>query len=159
MKLNALLLVLIFFCSCYGYLYSQPPVQEVPDWPEEKIITVPGWDTISQDTIPADYVIIVDDCLPLFKGGLKALVRFLRREVHYPEEALQKRIEGNVYVQFLVDKNGKVSDANVLKGLGYGCDEKALRIVGEMPAWIPCERAGKKVPMKYVLPIPFKLTR
>lgn len=67
--------------------------------------------------------------LPLFPGGTKAFGEFLRQNLKYPEEAIKNRIEGKVYVSFQVNDSGDVIAATVLHGIGYGCDEEALRVV------------------------------
>ena len=67
--------------------------------------------------------------LPKYPGGSKAFKRFISDNLLYPEEALEHRVEGDVYIQFKVDNLGNVIDATVTKGLGYGCDEEAIRLV------------------------------
>jgi protein TonB len=77
--------------------------------------------------------------------------------VVYPKEAIDAGIEGKVFVEFYIEKDGTVSDAKVLRGIGYGCDEEALRVVGLMPKWFPGKQRGQAVRVRYTLPINFKL--
>ena len=66
-------------------------------------------------------------------------------------------IEGLVLVSFVVEKDGNISNASVLRGIGGGCDEEALRVVARMPAWKPGQQGGKPVRVRYTLPMRFKL--
>ena len=84
-------------------------------------------------------------------------MNYLETEIEYPKRAEKQNIEGRVYVQFVVEKDGDISGAKVLKGIGTGCDEEALRVVRSMPNWIPGEDNGEKVSVKYTLPIKFVL--
>lgn len=94
---------------------------------------------------------------PEFQGGGEALLKYLMAETKYPQLAKDSSIEGKVFVQFVVEKNGEITGAKVLRGIGYGCDEEALRVVGKMPDWRPGEDKGKVVRSLMVLPFKFKL--
>jgi TonB family protein len=104
-------------------------------------------------------VFTVVEQMPMFPGGREALTKYLSDNLSYPEEAKKESIEGGVYIQFVVDSQGKISEAKVLKGIGYGCDEEAMRIVKKMPDWIPGKQGGRVVAVRYNLPIKFKLTK
>ena len=95
--------------------------------------------------------------MPEFPGGQEALTKYLQSQVKYPPLALEARIKGKVYVSFIVNKKGTVTDVKLLRGIGGGCDEEALRVVKAMPKWKPGRIQGKKVNIKYNLPIHFKL--
>ncbi|MDB4195468.1 MAG: energy transducer TonB [Flavobacteriales bacterium] len=97
------------------------------------------------------------EVMPEFVGGMEMLMNYLETEIEYPKRAEKQNIEGRVYVQFVVEKDGDISGAKVLKGIGTGCDEEALRVVRSMPNWIPGEDNGEKVSVKYTLPIKFVL--
>ena len=97
------------------------------------------------------------EVMPEFVGGMEVLMNYLETEIEYPKKAEKQNIEGRVYVQFVVEKDGDISGAKVLKGIGAGCDEEALRVVRSMPNWIPGENNGQKVRVKYTLPIKFVL--
>jgi len=97
--------------------------------------------------------------MPLFPGGDEARNQFLADSINYPEKAIQKRIQGTVYVSFIIDGEGSVTDVKILRGIGGGCDEEALRVVRMMPKWIPGKQDGKAVRVLFNMPIYFKLRR
>lgn len=96
------------------------------------------------------------DIMPAFPGGEAALYRFLSNQIRYPEDALRNKIEGKVYIRFVVQADGAITDVDVLRGIGYGCDQEALRVVQMMPRWVPGELGGTKVPVYSSLAIEFK---
>ncbi|MCC3155701.1 TonB family protein [Hymenobacter sp. 15J16-1T3B] len=102
-------------------------------------------------------VFITAEVMPAFEGGDAALVDFLRRNMRYPATALREQIEGKVFVSFTVSATGEIVDVQVLKGLGYGTDEEALRVVRKMPAWKPGVQNGHAVAVRYTLPITFRI--
>lgn len=96
-----------------------------------------------------------DEQPPEFPGGPKALTEYLRRNVRYPETAKQAGIKGRVFASFVINTVGAISRIRVLKGLGYGCDEEAVRIVETMPRWKPGKLNGRTVSVMYNLPVLF----
>lgn len=103
-------------------------------------------------------VLIVVEEMPSFPGGMPALSAYVSEHLKYPEKAKELRVEGLVLLQFVVEKDGSVSNAEVTRGIGYGCDEEALRVIRAMPAWKPGQQSGKPVRVRYSLPMRFKLT-
>lgn len=97
------------------------------------------------------------ETMPEYPGGNEALYKFIGKHLKYPKKAHKKGIEGKVYVQFVIDKEGNVTNAKVLKGIGFGCDEEALRVVNKMPKWKQGTQRGKPVPVVFTLPFSFKL--
>lgn len=96
--------------------------------------------------------------MPQFPGGEKALMKFLHDHVHYPAVAKENSIEGTVVVQFVVNKDGRLSQVQTIgKKRGGGLEEEAIRVVKAMPPWISGVQHGKKVNVRYSLPIRFKL--
>jgi len=93
--------------------------------------------------------------MPEYPGGKDALNKFLCGNVNYPEQAKESGITGKVIVNFIVEKDGKITDVKVLHGLGGGCDEEAVRVVQNMPDWVPGQQRGKAVRVSYNLPITF----
>lgn len=93
--------------------------------------------------------------MPSYPGGNEALYEFLSKNINYPVEALKKGISGRVFVTFIVRKDGKVTDVEVLRGIGGGCDEEAVRVVKLMPKWEPGIEKGKPVDVQFNLPIKF----
>ena len=94
--------------------------------------------------------------MPAFPGGPTAFQRFLREKLQYPEEALGKGISGKVHVSFVIDEQGHILDPKVVRGLGSGLDEEALRLVRIMPWWTPGRTGGHPVRVVYTLPIVFR---
>ncbi len=94
---------------------------------------------------------------PEFPGGEEALMSYLSAHIRYPSKAIDKEIGGRVVLGFVVDKNGEIDELKVLKGLGYGCDEEAMRVVGGMPKWKPGKNNGKAVNVYFNLPIVFEM--
>ncbi|MBC7891043.1 MAG: TonB family protein, partial [Sphingobacteriaceae bacterium] len=90
-----------------------------------------------------------------FPGGPDALGMFLMRNLRYPKEAQVARVTGKVFVQFIVEKNGTVTNAQVMKDVGYGTGEEALRVVRLMPAWKPGRQRGKAVRSRFIVPLTF----
>ncbi|WP_276498810.1 energy transducer TonB [Pontibacter litorisediminis] len=108
--------------------------------------------------LPADsepYVHV--DQMPQFKGGTGDLMQYLSRKLRYPAQAQSNGIEGTVVVTFVVGTTGEITDVKVLKGLGFGTEEEATRVVKNMPKWEPGRQNGRAVPVRYTLPIRFKM--
>ncbi len=124
-------------------------LSEVPD------ITI--FETSEPDEVDTDEVFVVADKMPEFPGGTLALMKFLRKNVHYPSLSQELGIQGRVYVQFVVNKRGEIVDVKIMKGVDAQLDEEALRVVKSMPAWTPGEQSGKAVNVSFQLPINFKL--
>ena len=95
--------------------------------------------------------------MPEFAGGQAALLRYLREHLRYPSQALREQVEGRVFMSFVVRADGAIAEATVLKGLGAGLDEEALRVVRQMPAWTPGYQARHAVAVRFTLPIVFKM--
>ena len=105
----------------------------------------------------ADTVFKRVDILPSFKGGNGALYKIVDANLKYPEEAKNKGIEGKVIIEFIVDRNGKVSNARVFRGVNKQLDEEAVRVVNMLPRWIPGSIDNKPVPSYVKMPIHCKL--
>jgi TonB family protein len=94
---------------------------------------------------------------PEFPGGAKAFGKFLVSNVRYPQAARESNIQGKVYISFVVEKNGELTDLKVIKGIGAGCDEEALRVLKSSPLWKPGMTQGKPVRTSYTFPVIFQL--
>lgn len=103
---------------------------------------------------PAPFV--TAEVMPQFVGGNEALVRYMQKNLRYPPLALRNNVEGKVYISFTVQASGAIADVQVLKGLGYGTDEEATRVVKDMPAWTPGQQNKRSVAVRYTLPITFR---
>ncbi len=115
-------------------------------------------DTI-EEVVEQELFGMIPETMPSFRGGEQKLFEFIGKNVVYPQEAIDAGIEGKVFVEFYIEKDGTVCDAKVLRGIGYGCDEEALRLIGLMPKWCPGKQRGKAVRVRYTLPINFKLSK
>ena len=108
--------------------------------------------------IPESDVVMFADVMPEYPGGTNAMFDFIRKNVKYPESAKEKGIEGRVYVNFVIDKDGSISDIKVLRGLCKEIDEEAVRVVKAMPKWNPGMQDGEPVRVQYMLPFYFKIS-
>ncbi len=93
---------------------------------------------------------------PEFPGGMKGLTTYMAKNLKYPEAAAKANVRGRVFVSFIVTKTGEITDVQILKGIGYGTDEEAIRVVQNMPNWTPAKQNGQLVNVKYNLPINFQ---
>lgn len=96
---------------------------------------------------------------PQFPGGIAEMMTFIKKNINYPREAANMGIEGKVIVGFEVAKDGKIDRISVLKGIGYGCDEEAVRVVKMMPNWEAGRMNGRSVKVKMTIPIKFQLSK
>lgn len=92
-----------------------------------------------------------------FDGGFEAMAKFIGKNMKYPAQARRMGVEGSVFVSFVVDKEGNISDPQVIKGISADCDKEAIRVVKAMPPWKPGKQNGKPVKSRFVLPIKFRL--
>ncbi|CAA9276965.1 MAG: Ferric siderophore transport system, periplasmic binding protein TonB [uncultured Cytophagales bacterium] len=104
-----------------------------------------------------DVVFQVVEEMPQFPGGTPAMLKYLAGTLRYPAAARDANVQGTVFVGFVVTRTGSISDVTVLKGIGYGCNEEAMRVVQLMPAWIPGRQSGKPVSVRFTLPLRFTL--
>ncbi|UFH53925.1 energy transducer TonB [Spirosoma sp. KNUC1025] len=94
---------------------------------------------------------------PSFPGGNPQLDAYYRRFLRYPEVALKNNIQGKVFLSFVVTKTGAIQQIEILRGMGFGTDEEAVRLVKNMPPWKPGRQSGRPVNVKYNLVIPFTI--
>ncbi|WP_118951098.1 energy transducer TonB [Taibaiella helva] len=94
---------------------------------------------------------------PKYPGGDAALKKYLCLNLRYPSKAIDEKVQGEVVVSFLIDEQGRISDIAATKGIGYGCDEEAIRVVKAMPRWQPGRLEGQPVKVTYNLPVVFEL--
>jgi TonB family protein len=96
--------------------------------------------------------------MPQYLGGEQALLKYVSDNITYPQEAKDKEIQGRVFVSFVIEKDGSVNEVKVLRSIGGGCDEEAVRVIKGMPKWKPGKQEGKPVRVSYMMPINFKLS-
>ena len=104
-----------------------------------------------------DEVFVVVEIMPTYSGGTEAMYGYLKANLKYPEEELKTKTEGLVVVNFIVEKDGSLSNIKIVKGASANFDEEALRVVREMPVWIPGTQRDKPVRVSINLPIRFSL--
>ncbi len=97
------------------------------------------------------------EVMPSFPGGEEKLAQFMKDNIKYPKEALDNKKEGTVYVSFVVDETGKITNVRMLKRMAFGMDHEAMRVVNMMPNWVPGKQNGKPVAVQYTLPVKFSL--
>ncbi len=102
-------------------------------------------------------IFTVVEAMPEFPGGMAKLMGFLSKNIKYPPLAKESGIQGRVFINFVVEPNGSISKVQVLRGIGGGCDEEAIRVVNSMPKWKPGMQRGKPVRVSYNLPVKFTL--
>jgi protein TonB len=102
-------------------------------------------------------IFTVVESMPSFPGGEAARIQYLNDNIKYPQMARESGIQGRVFVTFVVEKDGSVTDVKVLRGIGGGCDEEAVRVIKNMPKWDPGKQRGKPVRVQFNMPILFKL--
>lgn len=101
------------------------------------------------------FLVVEEGAAPI--GGLPAFFEYVGKKMKYPAQARRMGVEGKVFVEFVVEKDGSITDVKAIKKIGGGCDEEAERVVAAAPKWKPGKQRGKPVRQKMVLPISFKL--
>lgn len=104
-----------------------------------------------------DEVFMVVEKMPEFPGGMKELMTYLKDNIKYPKAAQDKKVQGRVIVQFVVEKDGTPTEFKVMRSVDPDLDNEALRVLGEMPKWKPGMQKGQAVRVKYTVPVSFKL--
>ncbi|MDX1907886.1 MAG: TonB family protein [Bacteroidia bacterium] len=108
---------------------------------------------------PVTGPLIAAEVMPEYPGGMAGIARYISRNTAYPPAALDAGIQGVVTVRFVVNANGSVSAPQVIKGIGYGCDEEAVRIISRMSGWTPGKQGGQPVPVYFTLPVTFRMVK
>ncbi|AKP49863.1 energy transducer TonB [Cyclobacterium amurskyense] len=151
---------------------EQPEIKEIPDEVEiEEKIEVNFDVDVQEETVikevvieeapveeKADEIFDVVENMPTPPGGMEGWNKYLSKNLKYPTQARRMGIEGTVYVVFVVNTDGSIQDVGILRGVGGGCDEEAVRVVKNAPSWEPGRQRGRPVRVKMRLPIRFKLS-
>jgi periplasmic protein TonB len=133
---------------------SNKPNTEAPA--EENIEVVETKTQVIEQEAPKEIFTVVEE-QPGYPGGDEARIKFLQANIKYPEEAKELGTQGKVFVTFVVEVDGSITDVKVLRGIGAGCDEEAIRVVKSMPKWVPGKQRGVPVRVQFNLPIKFTL--
>lgn len=131
-------------------------VMDIDEIGEIDIPDIPEPDKEEAEEPPVDPYAV--EVAPEPKGGYQAFYKFLTKNLKYPAAARKLGIEGKVYAQFVVDKDGKITNIQILRGIGAGCDEEVLRLLDMAPAWKPGKQRGNPVRVRMVVPVNFQLT-
>lgn len=142
---------------------EQPPPQEKLNETNVGVVTQEGDETATE--LPPEVIADPDEGkvytyveeMPTFPGGENEMYSYIKKNVKYPALARENNISGKVYVNFVVDKDGNIKDVKLIRGIGGGCDEEALRVIKSMPNWKPGKQNGRSVPVSYNMPINFSL--
>ena len=128
---------------------QQPAVTET-----ETILEQPVYDKEALNL--QDSIYRVAEVMPQYPGGPNEIMRYIQENIKYPQSAKANKIEGRVYVTFVVEKDGSITNAAVLRGIDKECDAEALRVVSSMPKWNPGQQDGKNVRTQFTIPIIYK---
>ena len=151
---------------------QQPEIIEVPDEKEieeeievdldievdeetivEEIVTTE--EPVEEEPVDKIFEIVEEEATP--QGGLEAFYRYLGKNIEYPRQAKRMGVSGRVYIRFVVNKDGSLTDMEVIRGIGAGCDEEALRVLKGAPKWKPAKQRGRPVRQRMVIPVKFTL--
>jgi len=150
---------------------QQPEIIEVPDEEEiEEEIEVDLDVEITEDEAieeiiteeapeeeDVDQVFTIVEQQAEYKGGMKKFLEYVGKKMKYPNVARRIGVEGKVFVQFVVERDGSITDVLVIRGIGAGCDEEAIKVISESPKWNPGKQRGRAVRVRVIIPITFRL--
>ena len=106
--------------------------------------------------VTQDSIYRVSDAMPEYPGGPNEMMKYIQENIKYPQSAIDNKIEGRVFVTFVVEKDGSISNAAVMRGIDKECDAEALRVVSSMPKWNPGQHKGEVVRTQFTIPIIYK---
>jgi len=112
---------------------------------------------VEEEEIVEQEIFMVVEEMPEFPGGIAKLGDYLAKNIKYPQMARESGVQGKVFITFVVEPDGHVSNVKVVRGIGAGCDEEAVRVIKNMPKWKPGKQRGKAVRVSYNVPVNFKL--
>jgi len=110
-----------------------------------------------EEIVEEESIFVVVESMPYFPGGDVARITYLNETIKYPKLARESGIQGLVFVTFVVEKDGNISNVRILRGIGGGCDEEAIRVIKNMPKWIPGKQRNASVRVQFNMPIRFVL--
>jgi protein TonB len=110
-----------------------------------------------EEIIEDEEIFVVVETMPSFPGGMNKLMEYLQNNLRYPQLAKELNIQGRVFLTFVIEKDGSVTDIKLLRGIGGGCDEEAIRVVNNMPKWTPGSQRNRPVRVQFNLPVNFRL--
>jgi TonB family protein len=146
----SIVISMIFSFTFSAKLIAQEPEKAMPDKKENPA---------KEKDVQNENIYTVVEKMPSYPGGDEARIKFFTENIKYPQEARQKGITGTVFVTYIVEEDGSVTNVKILRGIGSGCDEEALRVVSSMPKWNPGMQRGKPVRTQFNMPIKFSLEK
>lgn len=151
----ALFVLPAFALLVAGNISCSQGASEKQDAKEETV--APDSVAAPTDGVAKDEVFMVAEQMPEFPGGMKELLKFLQNNLKYPENAMKNNVQGRVIVQFVVEKDGTLTEFKVARSVDPDLDAEALRVLQIMPKWKPGMQRGKIVRVKFTVPVSFKL--
>lgn len=141
-------------------------VDKVPEKPSEKPKEEPyeapkfdkKWVPVEPIVIDPDPIDFPDE-MPQFEGGESEMFKYLAKNMKYPKVDLQLERQGTVFVEFVVGKNGKITEVKILRGVSETIDAEAIRVIQSMPNWLPGKQKGRAVKVRYKMPLTFKIIK
>ena len=156
---NIIIIVLMLLLPSLAMAQGQVTRKPVPNpvKPTAKPKPKPKINSMTASKQEENKVFDVVEQMPSFPGGQGALMQWPASNMKYPVIAVENGVQGRVLVQFVVEKDGKVTDVHVVKSVDPSLDKEAVRVVAAMPKWIPGKLNGSAVRVKYTVPVTFKL--
>lgn len=114
-----------------------------------------GTETVDPNAVYDQYGV---DAFPEFPGGMEAWAKFIRKNLNYPYAAQEAGVQGKVFISFVVERDGSITDVKVAKGIGFGCDDEAIRVIKKSPRWKPGMQNKQSVRVRYNMPINYMLS-
>jgi len=120
------------------------------------LIPMIGFGQDSAKSFDDEFFMVVEN-MPEFPGGDLGLMKYIKKNVNYPKIAKEYNITGKVYISFIVDKTGSVTNVKVVRGVDKNLDAEAVRVIKSLPKYKPGKQRGKAVRVMFTIPIKFKL--
>ena len=143
----------------------EPMIVEMKEMEETATVEVMVDDVVIEEVVPVveevaddpNKVYTITEIQPEYPGGMDKWNEYVKKSLNYPKDAVKQQVEGTVFIQFVVQETGKLTDFQIIKGISLSCDKEALRLCKESINWKPGKQAGKTVKVRFVMPIKFKL--
>ncbi|MCD4697540.1 MAG: TonB family protein [Bacteroidales bacterium] len=155
LKMLIVLPAAILFTIVFTFSFTEKVLAQTET--DKAVIQQKSTDNITESGDKQIFTLV--ETMPDFRGGPEGRIKYIAENIRYPEEARKNGISGTVFITFVIEKDGKVTNAKVLRGIGGGCDEEALKVISSMPDWIPGIQRGKAVRVQFNMPVYFKLDK
>ncbi len=148
------------YIEIYDVVDNRVPVKmpEIIPWEDTEEEITQDIISLNRDTSALEEIIYTQvDEMPEFPGGYQAFIQYLAKRIRYPSSAVRQKITGRVICSFVIDKEGKVTQPQIVQGSEPIMDIETLRVIRNMPQWKPGKNKGKEVPVKFVVPVSFRM--